>query len=281
MALRAVPDHPKFANLKAVLSQPKGATLGWLEAVWHFTGRFTPQGNIGKYSDEAIEAWVEWNGEPGSLIESLVRTGWLDRDETHRMLVHDWSQHADKATKNALIRAKLPFYTPTVRTLYVHCTDEKPESGNTYRLPVPVPEPEPVPVPVPEAKTKTPAKGKPSQFTLPEWIKADTWAAFEGMRNLNRWKLTDQARKNIVARLERFKAEGHNPEEILQNCITNCYRGIWPVSKGRDDSPPKPAAFRLTTPEEEAQQLREGYEMWQSMSQAYRDKNPWRGGIPA
>src|ERR1700676_33196 len=42
MALRAVPDHPKFAALKAALGTPKGATLGWLEALWHFTGRFTP-----------------------------------------------------------------------------------------------------------------------------------------------------------------------------------------------------------------------------------------------
>ena len=74
MALRAVTDHPKFAEAKAILHQPKGAMLGWLEAIWHFTGKFAPQGNIGKYPDQTIEAWVEWDGEPGELIAGLVKS---------------------------------------------------------------------------------------------------------------------------------------------------------------------------------------------------------------
>ena len=154
MALRAVPDHPKFAALKAALRQPKGPVMGWLEAIWHFTGRFTPQGDIGKYPDEAIEGWVEWDGESGKLVETLVRTGWLDRDSVYRLVVHDWAQHADKATKNAINRAKLNFCTPTVHTPYVQCTDESLESGTAYRLPEPVPEP--VPEPGPGERPPTP-----------------------------------------------------------------------------------------------------------------------------
>jgi hypothetical protein len=138
MALRAVPDHPKFAQLKVILGQPKGPVAGWLEMMWHFTGRFTPQGNIGKYTDTAIEAWVEWNGEPGALIAALVKSGWIDHDPVHRLLVHDWAQHADKATKNALMRAKMAFCSPGVRTPY-------PETASPYRLPVPEPVPEPEP----------------------------------------------------------------------------------------------------------------------------------------
>ncbi len=56
MAFRAVPDHPKFAHLKGLLRMPKGATLGYLECIWHFAGRFTPQGNIGKYDDAQLRA---------------------------------------------------------------------------------------------------------------------------------------------------------------------------------------------------------------------------------
>ncbi len=113
MALRAVPDHPKFAELMAVLNLSKYAALGILEAVWHFTGRYAPQGNIGKYSDQAIEMWVGWDGRPSAMVEALVGCRWLDRDSVHRLLVHDWAQHADKATKNALGRAELPFCTAT------------------------------------------------------------------------------------------------------------------------------------------------------------------------
>ena len=153
MALRAVPDHPKFANLKATIRQPKGATLGWLEAIWHFAGRFTPQGNIGKYPDQAIETWVEWDGKPGALIAALIQTGWIDVDSTHRLLVHDWNQHADKATKNALQRANLTLF---VRTSGVQCTYKNPEIEPAYRLPEPVP----VPEPVPEPDSNTPPRAK-------------------------------------------------------------------------------------------------------------------------
>ena len=60
------------------------AALGCLEAMWHFTGRFTPQGNIGKYTDEAIEAWLEWDGVPGLLIDAMVESKRIDRDSQRR-----------------------------------------------------------------------------------------------------------------------------------------------------------------------------------------------------
>lgn len=152
MALRAVPDHPKFADLKMQLGKPRYIVLGCLEAIWHFTGRFCPQGNIGKYSDQAIEAWAEWDGEPGAMVAAMVKSRWIDAHNTHRMVVHDWAEHADKATKNALKRSGLRFCVEKrvrtkgkpVRT----CTYKNPDSGNLYGLP----EPEPVPEPVPDTK---------------------------------------------------------------------------------------------------------------------------------
>jgi hypothetical protein len=109
VALRAVPDHPKFAHLKSLLKLPKGAVLGYLECVWHFAGRFTPQGNIGKYSDLAIESWTEWDGDEGKLIDSLVKSGWLDIDDEFRLIVHDWSKNADELVHTTLARSCLPF----------------------------------------------------------------------------------------------------------------------------------------------------------------------------
>lgn len=165
--LRAAPDHPKFANLMSVLKQPKGPTAGWLEMIWHFTGRFTPQGNVGKYPDSAIEAWVGWDGEPGALISALVKTRWVDEDPIHRLLIHDWHQHADKATKNALIRAKLLFFMPTVRTPGEHVRTVATKPSSAYRPP----EPEPVPEPEPETScaetSSAPAFHNGKRLTLP------------------------------------------------------------------------------------------------------------------
>ncbi len=76
MALRAVPDHPKFADLMARLGRPKYVALGCLEAVWHFTGRFTPQGNIGKYTDHRS---VSPLNQKANLSTWVARSlAWLD-----------------------------------------------------------------------------------------------------------------------------------------------------------------------------------------------------------
>ncbi len=174
MALRAVPEHPKFAHLKTILRIPKAYALGCLEGVWHFTSRFTPQGNIGKYSDAAIEAWLEWPGEPGVLVSALCESQWLERNDTHRLIVHDWYEHADDTVNTDLARKCLRFATgelPKSGRLNQYERDRFKQWAATSQpelsqvpasltevsatapkpVPVPVPVPDPVPVPVPEA----------------------------------------------------------------------------------------------------------------------------------
>jgi hypothetical protein len=199
VALRAVPEHPKFAQFKAILKQPKSQVIGWLEMMWHFTGRFTPKGDIGKYTDVQIEAWLEWNGEPGALVDAFVQSRWIDRDSVYRLLVHDWAHHADKATKNALKRAGEDFCTPIVRTDF----QKEAKNGSAYRLPVPVPEPvpepepgagpvpEPGPVPVPEPEPKelpTPASG--GDFHTSPQISEDAL-------NQGWWKFLDELKRGL------------------------------------------------------------------------------------
>lgn len=155
MALRAVPEHPKFAALKATLSLRKYPALGILEALWHFTGKYTPQGNIGKFKDAEIEAWLEWDGESGALVSALVATGWLDTSTEHRLLVHDWQDHADATTKKQLGRSGKGFVQDSG-----HVRDVSRVNGKIAGPPEP--DPEPVPVPVPELSLTTPAPSAPS-----------------------------------------------------------------------------------------------------------------------
>lgn len=143
MALRAVDDHPKLARLKSILKCGRGEAMGYLEALWHFTGRFTPQGNVGKYSDADIEAWIEWSGDAGRLIIAFVESNWLDRSREHRLLVHDWHEHADDATRLSLKRKKCVFLTACVGTVSGQCRDSGPETPTCSGLPEPEPEPEP------------------------------------------------------------------------------------------------------------------------------------------
>lgn len=158
MAKRTTLEHPKFARLKLVLSLDKFAVLGVLETLWQMVGRYTPQGNIGKYSDEEIEAWMEWRGEPGSLVSALVKCGWLDVCSTHRLVVHDWADHIDHTTATALKRAKLE---PVKAQVLEQCS----HSVRTVFAP-PEPEPEPEPInpltPNNNANTDKPRKRGPA-----------------------------------------------------------------------------------------------------------------------
>lgn len=262
MALRAVPDHPKFAELKRLLDAPKHVALGALEAIWHFAGRFTPQGNIGKYPDSTIEAWVEWSGEPGALIEALVSSHWLDRDSIHRILVHDWPQHADKATKQALTRAKQEFCTPTPPTVRelkaqiehgVHTVGTQNSVLSALPVPVPVPEPVPVPVPEPEPVAPAPRNQPPKNTRRPVAIdKApvisdrfeEWWLVWSAVRGTASRIQASQAWLSIVRRdweadvfactssylTSSLVADGggFNPQNFLFQQSQDAFRARWP-----------------------------------------------------
>jgi hypothetical protein len=133
-----------------ILKMSKCPVLGYLEGMWHFSGKYTPHGDIGKYSNEEIEAWLEWDGEPGALIEAFRLAGWIDASESHRFVVHDWHLHADNATKLSVKRSGRDFVTKQA-TVSPHCAHTVEESTTPLRLPEPepVPEPEPEPEPVP------------------------------------------------------------------------------------------------------------------------------------
>lgn len=207
MALRAVPDHPKFAQLKALLGQTKGPVLGWLEAIWHFTGLYTPLGNIGKYPNKAIEAWVEWTGKPGYLILSLVKSGWLDPDKEHRLLVHDWPEHADKATKNWIKRHNAIFCTPTERTFYpedeleyTQCTPDENLNFKCGGLPVPEPDTGSESVPGGAPSSTTPSSGKNHPTSVRPQAFVETWNQLrQNLPQVERF--TDSRRKKVQARI--------------------------------------------------------------------------------
>lgn len=108
---RSALAHTKLRRLVRALGVPTYAAVGILEMLWHLTAREAPQGNIGKLEDADIADAVGWLDCPDRLISSLIEAGWLDESREHRLLVHDWHEHADDAVKKNLQRAKLPFLT--------------------------------------------------------------------------------------------------------------------------------------------------------------------------
>jgi len=156
---RGTPEHPKVSELMSQLSIPRYSAIGLLEALWHFTAEYAPQGDIGKHSDRAIALACYWHGEPGRFVKALVAARLLSESAEHRLLVWDWADHADDYTRKKLQRKGLTIF------VVQKCPDNS-------RLPVPVPKPVPEPraVPAPVRTNGHPADTPPAPpgFALDE-----------------------------------------------------------------------------------------------------------------
>ncbi len=172
---RGTPRHPKIYDLMQALDltpRQRAIAIGTLELLWHFAAEFAPQGDIGKYSDARIEAAVDWSGKKGILVPALITSKWCDASDQYRVLVHDWHDHADDATKKRLTRSGLMFLSVNVESTgqrQKSSATQEENGGPPLPLPLPLPEPQPVPEPVPEPKPLTaPIKRKPGSPSYEE-----------------------------------------------------------------------------------------------------------------
>lgn len=84
---------------------PATVATGLLEQMWHFTITSAKRGDIGQHDDELIAEACGWLGEPSDLVAMLVETGWLDECQDHRLVVHDWADHAPQFVRKHIHRA--------------------------------------------------------------------------------------------------------------------------------------------------------------------------------
>ena len=102
-------DHPKTFDLAARLGVELPTVIGYLELLWAFTGKQASQGNVGKWPSGAIARACMWMGDPDKFISALVDAGFLDRDPTHKLVVHDWEEHAPGWVRAKLKKLSLEF----------------------------------------------------------------------------------------------------------------------------------------------------------------------------
>lgn len=157
------------------LSIPQYAAVGLLESLWHLTAKEAPQGDIGKLSNEDIALGLEWDGDPEKLVASLISSKWIDESEKHRLVVHDWHEHADEAVKKKLIRKSLQFLS--VSPLSRHKKTDRP----AVSLPEPEPVPDPVPTPGAEPAPTAAAVATPSPTPPPPALRPSAGANGEFM----------------------------------------------------------------------------------------------------
>ena len=148
------PDLVKFRTLKRRLGEPTYVVVGVLESLWLFTASNAKLGDVGRFTDEEIAAWIDWIGDCDELVEALVACGWLRESEEHRLVVTDWHEHCptyikgnaaqrlDKKAYAEWVKEGLPYSDPLRTTPKVGAKGQSSsarakEKGPSLRAPVP------------------------------------------------------------------------------------------------------------------------------------------------
>lgn len=101
--------HLKLRKLARLLGISHAHAVGIAESLWHVTAIWRPRGDIGGMTNEAIAGQMGEAIEPDRLMASLVQAGLLDKCKHHRLVVHDWHEHADVGVRMKLRHKGLEF----------------------------------------------------------------------------------------------------------------------------------------------------------------------------
>ncbi len=80
-----------------------------------------------------------------------------------------------------------------------------------------------------ESKESKEIKRKASPFSLPDFIDGELWASFLEMRKQKKAVPTVRAMELLVKELERLKAAGNDPNEVLKQSIMRSWTGVFPL----------------------------------------------------
>lgn len=140
-------------------------------------------------------------------IKNLIESGWLEK-------------HTKKEEKKVYFRVVIP---ATIAET----------SATIAKIPATIAKP---PHPLKGRTVIEPSKGsRPSKeavvvatTSIPAWLDADTWAAFCEMRKSIKHPMTPYAEKLMLAKLERFAAQGISAKGLLERSIVNNWRDVFP-----------------------------------------------------
>jgi hypothetical protein len=75
-----------------------------------------------------------------------------------------------------------------------------------------------------------PSNQNPTRFALPDWVPQPAWNDFLEMRKSLRATPTEKAKALLVRQLEKLKAEGHDPQAVLEQSVERGWKGLFELS---------------------------------------------------
>jgi hypothetical protein len=95
---------------------------------------------------------------------------------------------------------------------------------------------------VKKPKTKT----KASDFVLPGWVDPNVWSSFIEHRKILKSPMSIQAQRLAVTTLEKLKAQGNAPVDVINQSIERGWKGLFPVNGDRNQPMASPLDGKLS-----------------------------------
>jgi hypothetical protein len=102
--------------------------------------------------------------------------------------------------------------------------------------------------------TKKTAKAEEEKLVLPDWIKPDSWKAFEAMRKKIKKPMSVRAAKMVITALGHLRAGGHEPNLVLDQSEYHNWQDVYPL---KEDWLRRMGLNRDGTPRTQQQQTRQ------------------------
>ena len=174
------------------------------------------------------------NCNADDLLQSLAELGFIQRYEVagiRYIQVVNFDKHQNPHIKEQASEIPAPSLHQTCTSQQQVNTDESTEVAGL--IPSSLIPDSLIPIETPPATPSGSADG----FVLPDWIPAETWKAYCKTRTGKKAKNDPHALGLIVADLEKFKALGHDPVEILNNSIKGGWAGVFEPKQNSRASP--------------------------------------------
>lgn len=94
---QSLPSNRKTLRACSILGIEPWELIGRLHLVWYWAlDNATPLGELRDVTPGEIEIIACWRGEPGAFSQALLTAGFLERDATDQLVLHDWWDYAGK-----------------------------------------------------------------------------------------------------------------------------------------------------------------------------------------
>lgn len=195
-------------NKWLVIAKRANVSPGIVSAiVWALLDCASQSGNRGSIETFDIETYSTYSGfseeQIGAVINSLK-----DKELIENNVFSAWDRRQDNSTDRVRKHREMK----RMKHDETHETTDKTRLDKIRE----------------EKKVSNPPKPPKGEIVLPDWMPISVWEGFKAHRGN---KFTVSAQRLAIDKLERWRSEGHDPTEIINNSIMNGWKGLFEPKK--------------------------------------------------